>query len=196
MSQNDVFQVGLVYDLFGESAANVYHLEQNSIGDPPLTTQYNNIQITFEMSWFGFIQPLLSSDVNFTCLKVQKIHPTREAAGYFPKNLTGGAASDSLPASMGLRESWYSDNTLPRGRGGHWYVGLPKSLVEDGRVVSNYLVGWGNLAGLWPAIWSAGGLDYQWGIWSSTFDEFNVVQKVVPRIIVRSFTNRRGRACI
>lgn len=195
MAQDDVFQVGVVTNVDGEATANVFHLTQSSVGSPDLEDAYQDISDLFTSEVVPDWQLRAGQEAVIECVKVQRISPTRDPAQILPYNVVGLLAQDCMPAINACVHSWYTAVATGRGRGRKFWSGLSRGSTEFNNLNVAGFNAEAAFALTFLSDW-VGPDTYQAGIWSPTAAEFNKLEGVIVRVILKNIRSRKPISCV
>jgi len=194
MAQDDIFEVGFVADVAGESAACICHAQQTSSN--PTEKEEKDLYDAIDAAGIFTQWAARSSDeATLTCVKVNKIHPTSAPPSYFNVGQAGTIGLAILPAQSSALHYWACPPFERRNIGRKHWAGLSISLTERGRLLDQQMVEERAFADLFENPVTFAGT-YEFGVWSEKFESFSTLGVVRPRIVVHNIRTRRSRPCI
>lgn len=191
MALGDIYEASLLYSIKGEKVANVLHFREDvtpGTVDPPLDLA-NTISASF---WTGNLDLVMSNDVTLQMIRARRISPTLGGGILLPVNTDGQVSADTLPPNNCAVMTLYTARTDRAGRGRVFLSGVPDTWQGDGlievAVAPTYQAIMDNLKTYFT---SADGGQWQCGIWSPTYSDFNVITRVQVRSWVHVLRGRR-----
>jgi len=189
MALNDIFQAALQFNIKGEKVANVLHFKQTS-SDVILPANEDLVAGIREDIWPSY-QAILSEDVTLQSIACKKISPALGGSVVVPVNEAGTVAEDTMPTQSTVVATLYSDSIGARFRGRIYISGVPKTLVQDGRILNSAATDFVTFLDTLKTTVQAGtGATFAPGVWSvyaSIFSQYTYHE-------LRAFTHTlRGR---
>lgn len=136
-----IFRCSLQIEVNSVQTANVVHFEELAVGSDPDRENAVNNYLTgtggnqFSDAW----KAAFSVEASITCVKVQERSPTLGTARVFFQELVGLKSGDCSPSQLCAVVRLYSALGTKRGRGRHFFAGIPESGIDGGNYEPSYL---------------------------------------------------------
>lgn len=155
MAVNDVIEITVKGELYGQTILNLFHFKLIEVG---AATDYvpfcNAVNAAFNIAPTGYIVPMadcMTTDYNFTQIRIQRIYNGRLAAiGFAPDTTTGSIAEAALPpgTSVSIQRTGLQANR--QNIGGIRMAGVPPTYVDGGVLSSAGRLAYENFAERFP----------------------------------------------
>lgn len=133
MAIGDIYQLSCNQSVYGVALANVYHFEQTSdvsfLSDPE-----DSLMQAFAEDIVPLQAAMSSDDWGTTCLTCRKVRPTGGVRFTQALIVAGDIVNEAIAPNTAFLGSIYSSIAGPRGRGRHWFSGVPKNTQSAGRL--------------------------------------------------------------
>lgn len=133
MAIGDIYQLSCNQSVYGVAMANVYNFEQ--LSDVSfLTDPEDSLMQAFAEDIVPLQAAMSSDDWGTTCLTCRKVRPTGGVRFTQALIVPGDIVNEAIAPNTNCLGTIYSSLAGPRGRGRHWYSGIPKNAQTSGRM--------------------------------------------------------------
>lgn len=196
MAVGDIYQLSCNQSVYGVALANVYTFEQLSpIGFA--TSPEQSLLEAFDEDIIPLQKAMSSDDWFVNCLTCRKVRPTGGIRFTKANPASGDIVNEAIAPNTACLGSIYSSMAGPRGRGRHWYSGIPKNTQSAGRMDAAALASFNTfLDRLIVSIsWTLDNADFILRLISSLDAVIRPADTVQARVRIRYLLSRRERIC-
>ena len=188
MALGDIFELNVDMLFEGQNCVNVHHVIQTS------TDGTGTWQVALLGIWTANMEANLLAcmvdQVEIVQVRMRRLFPTQTQQTITPRASFGSIAADPLPPHACALIRQRGIPTGRKGTGGVKIIGVPRTLVFDGRITTGYAAILETYAGPMEQDFVHGsGYEFHYGVLSQVDDSFRAIEKIraTPRIVtVRS----------
>lgn len=184
----------------GVLTANVMHFTEGTPGSNPDREAELNEYLTAGTpgAFFGAVwKNAVSDEAKITCTKIQKVFPLPVGTQrVFFQELQGTIVDDASPAQLCAVIRNYSALGSRRGRGRHFFAGIPDSSLDGGNYTAAGLALWEQVvAAFYPGAASPDGTDWLADVYSAMDDVYRPSVNAQIDPIPRNRIERTSKLC-